>query len=70
MLFRSPFRAIYRTPAATFTYISELPAEQADDGVGALVHARPAKAAALPNTEAVPDRLERGLERIVELFAR
>ncbi|WP_346959599.1 hypothetical protein [uncultured Arthrobacter sp.] len=67
---QGPFRAIYRTPAATFTYISELPAEQADDGVGALVHARPAKAAALPDTEAVPVRLERGLERILELLAR
>lgn len=66
----APFRAIYRTSTATFTYISELPAEQADDGVGALVHAHPVKAPTAHGAEGVPARLERGLERIVELLAR
>lgn len=67
---QAPFRAIYRTSTATFTYISELPAEQADDGVGALVHPRPVKAPPAHGAEEVPARLERGLERIVQLLAR
>lgn len=67
---QAPFRAIYRTPAATFTYVSELPAEQADDGVGALVQARPGHAARAHGGDGVAARLERGLERIVELLAR
>lgn len=69
----APFRAIYRTSTATFTYVSELPADQADDGLGALVHSRPATSAmspAAPGDGGVPARLERGLERIVELLAR
>ncbi len=45
---QAPFRAIYRTPAATFTYVSELPEEQADDGVGALVRSRPGHTAPAP----------------------
>ncbi|MCX6500225.1 MAG: hypothetical protein NTU93_15740 [Arthrobacter sp.] len=65
-----PFRAIYRTPEATFTYISELPAAQADDGVGALVHAGLGPAAAARSDEELPVRLERGLERIAQLVAR
>ena len=36
----SPFAAIYQSDGATFTYVSDQPAEQADDGVAALVHAR------------------------------
>lgn len=66
----APFRAIYRTPGATFTYVSDLPAEQADDALGALVHGRPGQAAKVRGTEEMPARLERGLGRIVELLAR
>ena len=67
---QAPFRAIYRTPAATFTYISELPEEQADVGVGALVQSRPGGAAADHGGEGIEARLERGMERIVELLVR
>lgn len=67
---QAPFRAIYRTPTATFTYISELPAEQADDGLGLLVQPTPASVAPAPGEGGIPARLERGLERIVELLAR
>jgi hypothetical protein len=67
---QSPFRAIYRTPAATFTYISELPEEQADDGLGALVRSRSGQSVAARSGEGIPARLERGLERIVQLLAR
>ncbi|XTR52967.1 hypothetical protein ACOM2C_07315 [Pseudarthrobacter sp. So.54] len=38
----APFAAIYQTDGTTFTYISDLPPEQADDGVAALVRARTA----------------------------
>ena len=34
-----PFAAIYQADDATFTYVSDQPAEQADDGVAALVQA-------------------------------
>lgn len=67
---QAPFRAIYRTPAATFTYISELPEEQANDGVGALVQSRPVHAEPAHGGDGIAARLERGLERIVELLAR
>ena len=36
----APFAAIYQTDGTTFTYTSDLPPEQADDGVAALVRAR------------------------------
>ncbi len=65
-----PFRAIYRTPDATFTYVSELPEEQAEKGVSALAHAGPGPAEVPQNGEEVPVRLERGLGRIAELLAR
>ncbi|WP_445153822.1 hypothetical protein ACTWLI_10575 [Arthrobacter sp. Hor0625] len=66
----APFQAIYATQAATYTYISELPAEQADDGVAALVHARPVDAMAPQRDSGFAARLGRGLERIMELLAR
>ncbi|KRE79811.1 hypothetical protein [Arthrobacter sp. Soil763] len=66
----APFQAIYATQAATYTYISELPAEQADDGVAALVHARPIAAGAPERDGWFAARLGRGLERILELLAR
>ncbi len=67
---QAPFRAIYRTPAATFTYISEFPPEQADDGVGALVQPGPDTAPADLDAGGLSARLGRGLERIAELIAR
>lgn len=67
---QAPFRAIYRTPSATFTYISESPAEQADDGVDALVRSRPAASPAPHGGDGVQNRLELGLQRLAELLAR
>jgi len=63
-----PFRAIYQTAGATYTYISDLPAEQADDGAIALTRASsdaPEPAA----HNGIPQRIERGLSRILEHLA-
>ncbi|WP_346927112.1 hypothetical protein [uncultured Arthrobacter sp.] len=70
----SPFMAIYQSDGATFTYVSDQPAEQANDGVAALVHAgtRATAPAAGDGTGAghnLTARLERGLGRILELLA-
>lgn len=65
-----PYTAIYQTPTATFTYVSELPAEQADDAVAALVQAPHAGApSGTPAADGIPERMERGLGRILELLA-
>jgi hypothetical protein len=61
------YTAIYQTPTATFTYVSELPAEQADDAVAALVRAP--GSAGTPSADGVAERMERGLGRILELLA-
>ncbi|MCU1547986.1 MAG: anti-sigma factor [Arthrobacter sp.] len=60
-----PYTAIYQTPTATFTYVSDLPAGQADDGVAALVQAP----AGTPAAEGIAERMERGLGRILKLLA-
>ncbi|QCB98911.1 anti-sigma factor [Arthrobacter sp. PAMC25564] len=65
----APFRAIYQTSGATFTYVADLPAEQADDGVAALVQSRGGGTAAPPAADGVPEQMERGLGRILELLA-
>ena len=77
----APFAAIYQTGDVTFTYVSDQPAEQADDGVAALVRARaaaagPAGSGGPGHVETVDGagsnftaRLERGLGRIMELLA-
>jgi hypothetical protein len=63
-----PYRAIYQTSAATYTYISDLPAEQADDGVAALTGA--GSGAPVPASHnGIPERIERGLSRILEHLA-
>lgn len=70
-----PFAAIYQKADATFTYVSDEPSEQADDGVAALVHAGAGAKAAAGNAagsgagDNFATRLERGLGRIVELLA-
>ena len=71
-----PLRAIYQTGDATFTYVSDQPAEQADDGVAALVRAGTGRRTRPPETRPGPTpgtnvtaRLERGLGRILELLA-
>ena len=45
----APFAAIYQAGETTFTYVSDQPAEEADDGVAALVRSR---TAATPGTAA------------------
>lgn len=75
----APFRAIYQASGATFTYVADLPAEQAGDGVAALMQAgagSPARAgtpagASIPaaGPDGIPERMERGLGRILELLA-
>ena len=69
-----PFAAIYQKDDATFTYVSDQPAEQADDGVAALVHAGTGAAAAGDGAgpgagQNFTTRLERGLGRLMELLA-
>jgi anti-sigma factor RsiW len=76
----SPWSATYRTQGRTFTYVSDLPAERADDAVPILQRlseqaGQGVKAGALaepraPDTEAVGSRLQRGLNRIVALFTQ
>lgn len=76
----APFRAIYQTSSATFTYVSDQSAEQADDAVAALVRARDGAPAANreagtaargtgDETDVVTARMERGLGRILEFLA-
>jgi hypothetical protein len=78
----APWRAIYQAPGVTFTYMSDLPADTADDGVAELVRSGSVKPvnsikdvagpAAAGSTAAAPEdltaRLQRGLGRILELF--
>jgi hypothetical protein len=78
---RAPFAAIYQADGATFTLVSDQPAELADDGVAALVRAGggpspdtaegtgPAADSADGSGAGFTVRLERGLGRILELLA-
>lgn len=64
-----PYAAIYQKDDATFTYVSDQPAEQADDGVAALAHTGTGAAAAGAGAgQDFTTRLERGLGRIMELL--
>lgn len=65
----APFRAIYQTSRATFTYVADLPPEQADDAVAALMRAGAGAPAGLPVPAGVPERMERGLGRILGFLA-
>jgi hypothetical protein len=73
----SPWSATYRTPGHSFTYQSDLPADQADDAVPILqrmgTRAEEGVAAgvgASPDAEGEPlmSRLQRGANRIVAFF--
>ncbi|MDV8146603.1 anti-sigma factor [Arthrobacter sp. B10-11] len=75
----APWRAIYTAPGVTLTYVSDLPADSADDGVAELVRAGSgtplsgvespaAGGSAAAGPEQLTARLQRGLGRIVELF--
>jgi hypothetical protein len=76
----SPWSATYRAPGRTFTYVSDLPADRADDALPILQklsHQVTTGLAAgtsegdqaLP-TESLSTRLQRGINNIVALFAR
>ena len=73
----SPWSATYRTPGHSFTYESDLPAEQADDAVPILqrlgTRAEEGVAAGVPASpdaagEPIGSRLQRGANRIVAFF--
>jgi anti-sigma factor RsiW len=78
----APWRAIYAASGVTFTYVSDLPADAADDGVAELLRAgagsplsdgeaRTASGAGgstAAGQEGLSARLQRGLSRLVELF--
>jgi hypothetical protein len=78
----SPWTATYETPAATFTYVSDRPAEQADDavpvlqelstrasvGINAGLAAEPAAAEADAPDDSVSGRLQRGIRKITEML--
>ncbi|PVZ55439.1 hypothetical protein C9424_13515 [Arthrobacter sp. H-02-3] len=63
-----PYRAIYQTAAATYTYVSDLPANQAGDGAAALTRVS-SRASAPASRDGIPERIERGLSRILEHLA-
>ena len=67
-----PFRAIYQTAGATFTYVSDLPVEQAGDAVTALARAGDATRVSAPvsaSRDGIAERMERGLSRILARLA-
>lgn len=63
-----PYRAIYQSAAGTYTYISDLPAVQAGDGAAALTRVS-SEAPAPASRDGIPERIERGLSRILEHLA-
>lgn len=65
----APFRAIYQTAGATFTYIADLPAERAGDAVAALMRTGAGIPAGPPAPAGISERMERGLGRILQLLA-
>lgn len=80
ILASSPWTATYRTQGRTFTYVSDLPAEQADDAVPILqrlseqagngVSAEALGKPRAQDPEAVVARLQRGVNKIVALFTQ
>ncbi|WP_245232770.1 hypothetical protein [Paenarthrobacter nicotinovorans] len=63
----SPWKAVYTMPAAVISYVSDLPADAADDAVPEIVRAGESMAASHPNegTEAWYARLLRGLQTLL-----
>lgn len=77
----APWTAVYETPAGTFTYETDLPAEQADDAVPVLQELSALAAEGInagfapgpaasesPGTDSVSERLQRGIRKIVEML--
>ncbi|KRE44646.1 hypothetical protein ASG92_13375 [Arthrobacter sp. Soil736] len=77
----APWSAIYQASGTTFTYMSDLPADAADDAVAALAaaglaadpglvaNARPDAGADSPGAESILDRVGRGLRKMARQFA-
>jgi hypothetical protein len=80
ILAASPWSATYRTQGRTFTYVSDLPAERADDAVPILerlseqagegVAAEVLEEPPAQGAEPVVHRLQRGVNKIVALFTQ
>lgn len=76
----SPWTATYRTPARTFTYESNLPADRADDALPILQQLGNQSTAGVAAAAREPDgyghgeslgaRMQRGINNIVALFTR
>jgi hypothetical protein len=78
----APWSAIYQASGTTFTYMSDLPADAADDAVEALAaagvatdpglvaNARPDAGADNPGAESILDRMERGLRKMARQFPK
>lgn len=78
----APWSAIYQASGTTFTYMSDLPADAADDAVAALAaagvatdpglvaNARPVAGADHPGAESILDRIERGLRKMARQFPK
>lgn len=70
----APWSAIYQVSGTTFTYMSDLPADVADDAVAALAAAGLARHSGIvaatrpdagnPGAESIVDRMERGLRKM------
>ncbi|WP_458781535.1 anti-sigma factor [Arthrobacter sp. D3-16] len=80
ILAASPWSATYRTQGRTFTYVSDLPAERADDAVPILerlseqagegVAAEVLEEPPAQDAEPLVHRLQRGVNKIVALFTQ
>jgi hypothetical protein len=76
----SPWSATYRAPGRTFTYVSDLPADRADDALPILQKLSDKATAGLAagtsggnqtlSKESLGTRLQRGINNIVALFTR
>lgn len=76
----APWSAIYQASGTTFTYVSDLPADAADDAVAALAAAslathsgivataRPEAGEDNPGAESILDRMGRGLRKMARQF--
>lgn len=65
----APFQAICQASGATFTLVTDLPAERAGNAVAALMQPGAGIPAGPPGPGGVPGRLQRGLHRILRFLA-
>lgn len=64
-----PFQAIYQASGTTFTFVTDLPAERAGSAVAALMQPDAGIPAGPPGQAGVPERIQRGLGRILQFLA-